>query len=734
MERQKKRDPYGLTGTLLAQRYYLEELVGIGGMSVVYRARHVVTTATVAVKVLKPDLALAQPEMVEIFLKEAKATVGLDHPYIVRVTDAALAADGLPFLVMEWLAGRTLEAELRQKGPLPVDQVALLLDQIAEALAHAHARGLVHRDVKPSNLMLLTDHRGEPMVKILDFGIAKALAHTADARVSRAMGTWHYASPEQFRLGASIDHRSDIYSLGVVTYQMLTGRLPFEAESVERIIYGHLHEAPPAPRLFRPDLSGAVEEVLLRALAKNPEDRFSSALEMARAFRQAVGVKSARLRLRCEEAISQTGIAGALIYVDGRYVGRTDATGEWEIEGLSPRAHLLEVESARHHPWRGSVHLEPGEERTLRITLTPQRVGSVIVHCAVAQAEVLLDGERVGVTDERGSCLLERIPAGQHRITVRHPWYVLTRVECTVVPGEIASLMLSLRRRRLPGWRGLRLAWTRRESASPTPDRRVSRPASADVPPNFQTIADAVTAPIAPSPTTQKATRILSLKARSGQWLAASLVLLGLAGLALWWRAERTLSPRPEPPSPESSSRSVAPERASPPPAEAPLVKRSPEDAASVPPRVRRSSPVAAPPTPPSQTGSASEATPVKEPSARVEETASPALTVAEHVRLGNEHFAAHRYEEALREYVKARERDPANPDIYYLIGLVHERRGEYEAAWEAFQRCTSGPYATVARNHLKMLEKKRKKPKEPSKKATERGAPAETSFETKPR
>jgi len=692
-----KRDPYGLVGAILTDRYYLEELVGIGGMGVVYRARHLVTTATVAVKLLKPDLALACPELVEAFFKEAKATVALDHPYIIRVTDAAMTRDGLPFLVMEWLGGHTLEEELRRHGPLPLERAALLLEQIAEALTYAHTRGIVHRDLKPSNLMLVADYKGEPIVKILDFGIAKALAGATSARVSRVMGTWHYASPEQFRPGAAIDHRSDIYSLGVVAYQMLTGRVPFEVESPEQMIYAHLHERPPSLRHFRPDAPPALEEVLARALAKDPGDRFASAVELARAFRHAIGEGVGTLRVRCQEAATHAGVV-ATVYVDGRYVGQTDAEGQCVIEGLSPRAHVVEVESAHHQRWRKTVHLESGREVALHVELSPLPLGRILVQCGVARAEVFLNGQRVGVTDERGACMLERVPVGRHRITVRHPQYAPARGDCDVLEGEVASLTLSLRPRR---WRFLGGRLARETTSAAAEETRALVPSPETLP---DTMAEVVTQRIPSAPSTQKVTRLLLRWSRSRQALALGVVSVGLVGLLFALRSWRGV---PEVPPP------VVPGPASvPAPSMTPPMSEPPREPDALPPASipRRSSPTP-PSIPRASQDSPSEVMPTKEPSSRTEETTDALLPIAEYVRRGNEYFNARRYDDALREYRAAQQLDPSNPDIYYLLGLVHERRGEYDAAREAFARCTAGPYAAVARNHLKMLEKRRRRP-----------------------
>ena len=234
------RDPYGFTGTLLANRYQIEELIGIGRMAVVYRAYHIVSRKLVAIKILKPDLAYANPGMVEDFLNEARAIASLDHPHIIEVSDAELAEDGTAFMAMKYLKGQSLDDLLPEDGSLPLERVTALFAQICEAVEYAHHNGIIHRDLKPSNIMVVESNRGEEVIKILDFGIAKAM--NATTNVSREVGTICYASPEQLTKGANIDHRSDIYSLGVILYQMLTGAVPYDDDSMENIIIGILNE------------------------------------------------------------------------------------------------------------------------------------------------------------------------------------------------------------------------------------------------------------------------------------------------------------------------------------------------------------------------------------------------------------------------------------------------------------------------------------------------------------
>ncbi len=279
-------DPYHLVGKIMADKYRLDALVGVGGMGAVYRAYHLGIERPVAVKILQPNIALDGERWLALFEREAKLAGRLVHENIANVMDAGRTADGIAYLVMEWLDGRTLQEELSAHGQFDFKRTAELLKQICAALAAAHAERIVHRDLKPANVMLLRRADGSEQVKVLDFGIAK-LAETATA-VSAPLGTPHYASPEQFQAGGQIDQRADIYSLGVLLYQMLSGELPFQATSVHELIRLQITALPPPLRKLRPETPLVLEQFINRLLAKDPQQRPQQVLEVPALFERAL--------------------------------------------------------------------------------------------------------------------------------------------------------------------------------------------------------------------------------------------------------------------------------------------------------------------------------------------------------------------------------------------------------------------------------------------------------------
>lgn len=278
------KDPYHLVGATLVEKYRLDALVGVGGMGAVYSALHLGIERRVAVKVLLPHLSLNNPRILGLFEREAKIAGRLTHENIVDVKDAGQTPDGIAYLVMEWLGGSTLEDELAAHGPFSLERTADLLRQTASALEEAHAKQVIHRDLKPSNVMLIRLQDGREQVKVLDFGIGKVLSDTSASPVSGVLGTPQYASPEQFNIGGNIDGRTDIYSLGIMLYQMLTGALPFDAPSIREVINLHLTASPPPLRQLRPDVPPAIEELINRMLSKNPEYRPQRAGEVSALF------------------------------------------------------------------------------------------------------------------------------------------------------------------------------------------------------------------------------------------------------------------------------------------------------------------------------------------------------------------------------------------------------------------------------------------------------------------
>jgi serine/threonine-protein kinase len=274
-----------LIGTTIGN-YQIRELIGEGGMGKVYLALHPGIGRRAAVKVLHPNLALDE-QVVSRFFTEARATNAIAHPSIVDIYDYGTLPEGTPYIVMEYLEGRTLKDELADRQPL----IVVALDwacQVAEALAAAHAKQVVHRDLKPENLYVIDDPRvpAHKQIKILDFGIAKLQQGPLGAEQSHRtrtgvlMGTPIYMSPEQCLGVKEVDARSDIYSLGVIIYEMLTGAPPFVSQGVGAIINMHINEAPVPPSQHNPNVSPELEAAVMRALAKTPDDRYGGMYEL----------------------------------------------------------------------------------------------------------------------------------------------------------------------------------------------------------------------------------------------------------------------------------------------------------------------------------------------------------------------------------------------------------------------------------------------------------------------
>jgi serine/threonine-protein kinase len=257
----------------------VDAVIGVGGMGRVVRAAHLYLQQPVAIKILLRELAESQATVAR-FLREAQATVQLKSEHIARVTDVGTLADGTPVMVMEYLTGNDLNQILRHHGPQAPGIVCDLILQACEGLAEAHAAGIVHRDVKPSNFFITQRPDGSMLLKILDFGISKTPVGLSDLTGTQTvLGTPTYMAPEQMKSGRTADARSDIWSLGVVMYQLLTGRTPFAAESYAGLVL-QVNSEPPAP--MQVPLPAGLTDVILRCLEKDPRARFQSVAELAR--------------------------------------------------------------------------------------------------------------------------------------------------------------------------------------------------------------------------------------------------------------------------------------------------------------------------------------------------------------------------------------------------------------------------------------------------------------------
>lgn len=266
-----KYDKY--VGQIFDRRYRIVRIIGVGGMAVVFEAVDTVMKRTVAVKMLKEEIA-GDAQAVKRFINESRAVSMLSHPNIVSIYDVSVR-DDLKYIVMERVDGITLKNYMNSRGPLPPKEIMNYTAQILRALDHAHSKGIIHRDIKPQNIMLLKNGK----IKVTDFGIAKLPNAETVTMTDKAIGTVYYISPEQAS-GKKIDPRSDIYSLGVVMYEMATGKLPFVADSPVSVALMQVNNQPRPPREILPSVPPGVEAMILTAMEKNPDKRFQSASVM----------------------------------------------------------------------------------------------------------------------------------------------------------------------------------------------------------------------------------------------------------------------------------------------------------------------------------------------------------------------------------------------------------------------------------------------------------------------
>jgi eukaryotic-like serine/threonine-protein kinase len=295
-------------GELVAGKLLVERVLGSGGMGVVLAARHVELGERVAIKMLRVP-GTADGRAIERLRREARAAAKLRGEHVVRVMDVGTLENGAPYILMEFVAGRTLAQTREATGRVPVSTAVDWILQACEGLAEAHGHGVVHRDIKPSNLLLTKRPDGSPLIKLLDFGIAKSLtaAHSTLTETSGFLGSPLYASPEQVRDGRRLDHRTDIWSLGVVLYELCTGKLPFPSYTASGALASLVADPPVAPRTVVPELPAALERVLLRCLEKQPEQRYADVAQLARAL-EPFGTEASRgATERVQRILNQAG-------------------------------------------------------------------------------------------------------------------------------------------------------------------------------------------------------------------------------------------------------------------------------------------------------------------------------------------------------------------------------------------------------------------------------------------
>src|SRR5712691_9162364 len=306
-----------LIGTVLGT-CTLKKIIGQGGMGAVFLAQQSRPRRQVAVKVLLPMTSLTSNQLaafLERFRRETDAAASLEHPNIMPVYEYG-ERDGLAYLVMPYISGGTLRDIMEREGQLILPKVINYLEQLAAALDFAHARGVIHRDIKPANILLTQEGR----LLLTDFGLVKIVTEEGQAQVrltgaGAPVGTPDYMSPEQV-MGHEVDGRADLYSLGIILFQMLTATTPFQGETPMQIAAQQLHGQPPAPRRFRQDLPASAEQVILKALSKRPSDRYANGLELATAFRLTFATTTTEAQAYTTQAgsFAESGIGGSGIY------------------------------------------------------------------------------------------------------------------------------------------------------------------------------------------------------------------------------------------------------------------------------------------------------------------------------------------------------------------------------------------------------------------------------------
>jgi serine/threonine-protein kinase len=369
-------------GKLVAGKYRIERVIGVGGMGVLMAAEHEGLHTKVAIKFLLPEM-LGHKDIVARFTREAQAAVQIKNEHVAHILDVGTLESGAPYIVMEYLDGGDLAAWLQQRGPLPVEQAVDFVLQACVAMAEAHGLGIIHRDLKPANLFCIKRPDGQLSIKVLDFGISKmtGIADSAElsgTKTSTVMGSPFYMSPEQMRATKDADAQSDIWALGVILYELLTGKVPFDGKAATDLAIKVATEPPPAPRLLRPDVPPGLEAAILRCLEKNKRDRFQNVAELAVGLVE-FAPKSARVSVeRIRGTILSAGLSGAIAMPPSMQMPALQMAS-------SPPAPPAITPS---QPVGPAVTAEPVSDDVLASTARsrPRRVAPVIAAALVAMA------------------------------------------------------------------------------------------------------------------------------------------------------------------------------------------------------------------------------------------------------------------------------------------------------------------------------------------------------------
>lgn len=434
--------PDPMVGRTLGGSYLIKELIGSGGMAKVYRAEQTSLGRSVAVKVMRAGLRHDE-RLLERFYVEARAASTLNHPNSVAIIDFGAMDDGAPYLVMEHLEGRSLGEVYEQERPLSIDRVLRIAHQVLGALEEAHLHGITHRDLKPDNVLVVPKRDGSEMAKVVDFGIARLVApeqggangkHTL---MGTFCGTPEYVSPEQAR-GLPVDGAADLYSFGVILFELITDRLPYDGEDVNELVGKHLREPVPDPRELAPErgISDALAEVVMRAMAKKVTERYESAAEVAQALRQAQGRESIP-----GEAARSCGSCGASLLEQTQFCGQCGA----RVGASTPSEASPELEPRRGHRDRYEQAATQISQPLIRApeleeleALDAEGEGQIALLRGPAAARRRSMAELVRRAEERGDPVVR---AGPHPSRAPVPYAALRQVLDVLSAGRGAAAL-----------------------------------------------------------------------------------------------------------------------------------------------------------------------------------------------------------------------------------------------------------------------------------------------------
>lgn len=415
-----------MIGKLLGKRYELIEKVGEGGMGLVYKAKDQLLSRFVAVKILKPELT-EDEEFINKFRKESLSSASLSHPNIVNIYDVGVE-DGIYYIVMEFVKGKTLKQVIKEKAPMSYFEVINISRQICQALEHAHSNNIVHRDVKPQNILITQDG----IVKVTDFGIARVSNSSTLTNTGSVLGSAYYISPEQAR-GGYTDGKADIYSLGTVMYEMATGKVPFQGESPVVVALKHIQEEVVKPSEINPDVPAALEDIILKALEKNSSSRYESAAAMIKDLDRAAADPDSHLNLRYENPNDVTKVMPAIKDSElnvqrGRKKGNKKKVNKWLIAAGIIMVAVIAVSAVfaylSYNGGRNEVavpNIIGQDEDTARRLV--QSAGCKMEvkdrqNSDQPEGTVIYASPEVGMSVKKGSIIYVNISAGLEKVTV----------------------------------------------------------------------------------------------------------------------------------------------------------------------------------------------------------------------------------------------------------------------------------------------------------------------------